>query len=979
MEAVITPQVAAISNFAVGTRFTIGIRAVQRVVINVVGIVEPIDPTDPFFNLPGVRTALEGEVGDLTVTGDRPIFPAFMVVEGAYDDWITNSVSIPPGGNNSYVWDVNLNPNAINADNITDVRGQLLLVTNKLTVDNPGLLVVNPLQKLLDDYADVVSKTEGPIILLSGAVLVMMLYHLVTTVNLVLEQQMAEWASMSSRGASIVQLVLLQGLTMIVLGVIGFIVGPFLAFLILAALAAVGPLASATGGVVPISGIPTMAFNLSLIAAALAVLMLTLPAIPAARRSLAQFKQMSARPPARPLWARYFLDVVLILLGFGFIARLLFYVEGDLSQTLSLLTSNPAALIQRIIDSANRSGGLADPLNLVGPALLLTGIALLWLRIFPLIMRLIGRITGRSNGLTGPLAVWNVERDPGHYAQLVLLLIGTLALGTAALALGTTRDQGAWSVAREDTGGDVRIELAPSNSTASVAWTGKPGVVGSSSVVYVPTVQQAGRMPQYMLGINPSEIAQTVPEAANAVQPLTAQSVDLVSGVDIPAGSASISLDIAIPTKASDARMSTPEGFYLWLVVADSAGRTRQIQATTQAFKYDEPMTYVASLTEFGDAQGLTLVGIDFAPYAATLPGMSGELRVDNLQSIDSTGTATMLFDFSKDQSLGWRTLERGGRVFATNPVNGTLRIYYFSQRAQTDPENADDAAKSLAFQPISLRSGTGQAEIPVIISERLAKDLGEATRRERLPLEVGMTGKLALPVAGGTINFTYKVVGIVRTFPPFEDNQQFLIFDQQTLMQLINTQVNSASELQGANQVWLQTAERQPSADLDVSIRAEAGVTNIAYAWDRYNVLLREPLPAALAGMLYAGFWVSLLLSLLDFAFYLVVTARRRSLGFAVLRSLGWNVNNIWVLLVAEQAALVVPALLVGIGLGAGLAYVILPFLALAGGQTLQVPTVSLLILVIILLLGFGALSLGAAGWLRRLNVNQVLRLGEE
>ena len=174
---------------------------------------------------------------------------------------------------------------------------------------------------------------------------------------------------------------------------------------------------------------------LSAIAALAAIVVLTIPAISAARRSMAQFKQIVSRPPTSPLWMRYWLDLILIVCGIGFIVRLLFFVTGDLGQALSLFANNPQGLISLILDSANQTGGLSDPLNLLGPALLLTGIALLWLRIFPALMRLIGGIFSRSDRLTGPLALWNVERDPNHYAQLVLLLIGTLALGTAALAL----------------------------------------------------------------------------------------------------------------------------------------------------------------------------------------------------------------------------------------------------------------------------------------------------------------------------------------------------------------------------------------------------------------------------------------------------------------------------------------------------------------------------------------------------------------
>jgi ABC-type antimicrobial peptide transport system permease subunit len=130
---------------------------------------------------------------------------------------------------------------------------------------------------------------------------------------------------------------------------------------------------------------------------------------------------------------------------------------------------------------------------------------------------------------------------------------------------------------------------------------------------------------------------------------------------------------------------------------------------------------------------------------------------------------------------------------------------------------------------------------------------------------------------------------------------------------------------------------------------------------------------------MLFAGFWISLALTLLDFAFYLVVTARQRLFTFAVLRSLGWNAGHIWRLLLFEQMALVLPALLIGSAIGAGLAYLLLPFLALVGNETLRLPLADLGVLLLALLISFAALMAVAAIFLRRMSVNQVLRLGEE
>jgi ABC-type antimicrobial peptide transport system permease subunit len=117
----------------------------------------------------------------------------------------------------------------------------------------------------------------------------------------------------------------------------------------------------------------------------------------------------------------------------------------------------------------------------------------------------------------------------------------------------------------------------------------------------------------------------------------------------------------------------------------------------------------------------------------------------------------------------------------------------------------------------------------------------------------------------------------------------------------------------------------------------------------------------------------------LLDFAFYIAVTAKQRSFTFGVLRSLGWNSGNIWKLLFIEQITLVTPALIIGTVIGVGLAYLLLPFLVLVGSSTLQLPILKLLLLIAAMVGGFTFLLILTALWLRRMSVNQVLRLGEE
>src|SRR5690606_31421833 len=158
-----------------------------------------------------------------------------------------------------------------------------------------------------------------------------------------------------------------------------------------------------------------------------------------------------------------------------------------------------------------------------------------------------------------------------------------------------------------------------------------------------------------------------------------------------------------------------------------------------------------------------------------------------------------------------------------------------------------------------------------------------------------------------------------------------------------IINQASSSSVFFDENEVWLKLPEREPSPALQDAIAGLDGVTGADWAWTRYGEILREPLPSAVAGMLYAGFWVSLLLSLLDFGYYLIVTARRRAFTFGVLRALGRDARLIWRRRFVEQVVLITPALILGSALGLALASLLLPFLALVGSETLRVPWLAL------------------------------------
>ncbi|MEO8395774.1 MAG: FtsX-like permease family protein, partial [Chloroflexota bacterium] len=110
-------------------------------------------------------------------------------------------------------------------------------------------------------------------------------------------------------------------------------------------------------------------------------------------------------------------------------------------------------------------------------------------------------------------------------------------------------------------------------------------------------------------------------------------------------------------------------------------------------------------------------------------------------------------------------------------------------------------------------------------------------------------------------------------------------------------------------------------------------------------------------------------------FGFYLAMTARRRATSFAVLRAMGWNSRKVWGLLTVEQATLIAPALVVGVLVGEGLSYLLLPFLSLLGGATLRFPLLEIGGLLLALIVGFAILLGVTAITLQRMSLNQVLR----
>ncbi|NUQ07049.1 MAG: FtsX-like permease family protein [Anaerolineae bacterium] len=263
---------------------------------------------------------------------------------------------------------------------------------------------------------------------------------------------------------------------------------------------------------------------------------------------------------------------------------------------------------------------------------------------------------------------------------------------------------------------------------------------------------------------------------------------------------------------------------------------------------------------------------------------------------------------------------------------------------------------------------------IPVILSTAYADMFG--SRSQRNSYTIGEIGVVTFALPEGNRDLRFRVMGFLPTYPAAGD--RFLIAPSDDLLMFLNATASPESYYTN-NTAWLTLPDRQMDATARSQIEALPGLIGISEAWVVYNQLLREPLPNAIIGVLFAGFWISLLLGLLDFAFYLVMTASRRATTFAVLRAMGLNGARLWGLLTAEQLTLIVPAIGVGVLLGALLAALLIPFLSLYGDEGLLIPVGQIGGLLLVFIVSFTALLTGATIALTRSKIGQVLRLGDE
>ncbi len=261
----------------------------------------------------------------------------------------------------------------------------------------------------------------------------LLLYFIALIAGLVVRRDQGEIAILRSRGATrgqVLLVYLLEGLLVGGLGLAGgLVLGQRLAGLMgrtrtfldpalldFRFLQEIGSLAVAFS--------PT-ALGYGLLGVGLAVLALLVPALSASRHTIVTYRWERARALLRPLYQRYFLDLLLLIPPlYGW-----------------YLLRNQEGPITPIYQSANLpTDPFTNPLLFLVPALFCFSLALLFLRFFPLLMGVLAWLANWLPGVTPLLILRQLARSAGQYTGPLLLLSLTLSLAAFSASMAVTLD-----------------------------------------------------------------------------------------------------------------------------------------------------------------------------------------------------------------------------------------------------------------------------------------------------------------------------------------------------------------------------------------------------------------------------------------------------------------------------------------------------------------------------------------------------------
>ena len=356
---------------------------------------------------------------------------------GLNEDTIIAPVIINPQSMKEYLpvrrseWRYILNTNVINVNNVEQIESDLINLKNRITASHAK--ITTGLPNLILEYRQNLSTSRMVLYLLSSQAFLFVLFTLTLMASLLVNNSKSELVTMTSRGASRFQIVITLAIQTLILALIaGLILGPLLTLLGLT-------FWSWFSGDSITNQLPLETWRMSMLAVGIGWTAIVLAIIPATRSSLLEWQQSITRPAEATFWQKSYLDIFLLIIG-----ALLFWQ----------LSNSGSFVLKRL-----QGTSYADPLILIGPSLLLIALAMVYLRLFPLLLRSLTGIVNSSRGIVLPLGITRIARNPQRMSWIILLISLAAALTLFARIYAAALNDTQTQIAKYQAGSDLRLDL----------------------------------------------------------------------------------------------------------------------------------------------------------------------------------------------------------------------------------------------------------------------------------------------------------------------------------------------------------------------------------------------------------------------------------------------------------------------------------------------------------------------------------------
>jgi putative ABC transport system permease protein len=345
-----------------------------------------------------------------------------------------------PGSIYVALWYLIADGSSIRSANVPDVSARINRTNVEASTLLPGArLEISP-AKALNQHQQQVRRLTLALTIFSVPILGLIAYFVILVAGLIVQRQSNEIAVLRSRGTSRSQVLGVYLLEGALVGVAALVLALPLGLLV----AYLMTWTRSFLQLVPIEPLPISltaeARNRGVQMLVLLLLASLLPAWGVTRYTVVSYKTERARTTQRPWWQRGFLDVLLLVpVYFG-------YVQLREQGTIAL----PG------FEQTN-TDPFSNPLLLLTPSLYVFALALVAVRLFPLVMRVLAWVLSWLPGVAMITALRYLARTPRAYTGPVLLLILTLSLATFTASMARTLDAHMVDRVYYEVGADMRL------------------------------------------------------------------------------------------------------------------------------------------------------------------------------------------------------------------------------------------------------------------------------------------------------------------------------------------------------------------------------------------------------------------------------------------------------------------------------------------------------------------------------------------